>query len=80
MSESVRSVERALDILLCFSRESPELSMTQIAKRVGIHKSTAHRLLATLEQKNFLERDPNSGAYPLDASFLPILTHGAQKT
>lgn len=63
MSQSVRSVERALDILMCFSNEKPELSMTEIAEQVGIHKSTAHRLLATLEQKNFLERDPNSGVY-----------------
>jgi IclR family KDG regulon transcriptional repressor len=63
LSQSVRSVERALEILLCFSSETPELTMTQIAERVGIHKSTAHRLLATLEQKQFLERDPVSGVY-----------------
>jgi len=63
LSESVRAVERALDILLCFSRETPELSMTQIAEQVGMHKSTVHRLLATLENKRFLERDPLTGIY-----------------
>lgn len=63
LSEPVRTVERALDILLCFSKETPELTMTQIAERVGIHKSTVHRLLATLEIKRFLERDLLTGLY-----------------
>jgi DNA-binding IclR family transcriptional regulator len=58
-------VERALEVLLCFSRQTPELTMTQIAERIGIHKSTVHRLLATLEEKRFVERDPTSGFYRL---------------
>jgi IclR family transcriptional regulator, KDG regulon repressor len=37
--------------------------MTQIAEQVGLHKSTVHRLLATLEHKRFVERDPLSGTY-----------------
>jgi DNA-binding IclR family transcriptional regulator len=63
MSESVRSVERALDVLLCFTDQTPELTMTQIAEQVGINKSTVHRLLATLERKRFVERDPLTGIY-----------------
>lgn len=65
MSESIRAVERALDVLLCFSRQTPELSMTQIAEQVGIHKSTVHRLLATLEKRRFVQRDPVTGTYRL---------------
>ena len=63
MSESVRAVERALAILLCFSRNTPELTLTQIAERVGLNKSTVHRLLATLNQNRFIQRDPATGAY-----------------
>jgi DNA-binding IclR family transcriptional regulator len=63
LSESIRAVERALDVLLCFSRQTPELSMTQIAERVEMHKSTVHRLLATLEKRRFVHRDPVSGLY-----------------
>jgi DNA-binding IclR family transcriptional regulator len=63
MSESIRAVDRALDILLCFTRQSPELTMTQIADQVGIHKSTVHRLLGTLEKKRFVERDQATGIY-----------------
>lgn len=63
MSESIRAVERALDVLMCFTSQTPELTMTQISELVGINKSTVHRLLATLEGKRFLERDPVTGVY-----------------
>ncbi|MBI4790685.1 MAG: IclR family transcriptional regulator [Chloroflexi bacterium] len=51
-----RAVDRALDILWCFSEEEPNLTLTQISKRVGMHKSTVYRLLATLEKKRFVQR------------------------
>jgi IclR family transcriptional regulator, KDG regulon repressor len=63
MTESIRAVERALDVLACFSSQSPALSMTQISERLEINKSTIHRLLATLEARRFVERDPVSGIY-----------------
>ena len=63
MSGSIRAVERALDVLLCFTYQTPKLTMTQIAERVKINKSTVHRLLATLEKKRFVERDPITGVY-----------------
>lgn len=72
MSESVRAVDRALDILLCFSRQTPELSMTQIAEQIGIHKSTVHRLLATLEYKRFVQRDHETGMYRLGIRLLQM--------
>jgi len=72
MGESVRAVERALDVLLCFTNQTPELTMTQIADQVGIHKSTAHRLLATLENKRFIQRDPDTGVYRLGIRLLQM--------
>ena len=63
MSLSVRAVDRALAILLCFNPTDGGLSLTQIAERVDIHKSTAHRLLATLEAKRFVHRDRVTGLY-----------------
>ncbi len=72
MSESVRAVERALDVLLCFTNQTPELTMTQIAEQVGIHKSTAHRLLATLENKRFIQRDQDTGIYRLGIRLLQM--------
>lgn len=65
MSQSVRAVERALDILLCFSREEPTRSLTQIAESVQMSKTTVHRLLTTLESKRFINRDKATGLYRL---------------
>jgi DNA-binding IclR family transcriptional regulator len=72
VSESIRAVERALDVLQCFSSRTPELTMTQIADQIGIHKSTVHRLLGTLERRKFVERDPGTGAYHLGIRLLQM--------
>ncbi|MFX0560473.1 IclR family transcriptional regulator [Tepidibacillus infernus] len=61
---TVRAVERSLDILMCFVDET-ELSLTEIAKRIALHKSTVFRLLHTLEQKGFLIRNPETEKYRL---------------
>ena len=53
---TVRAVERALDVLLCF-RTKDELGLTEISKMIGLHKSTVHRLLATLETHGFVRRE-----------------------
>jgi DNA-binding IclR family transcriptional regulator len=72
MSESIRAVDRALDILLCFTKQTPQLTMTQIAEQVGMNKSTVHRLLATLEKKRFVQRDPATGLYQLGIRLLQM--------
>ncbi|MCW2908567.1 MAG: IclR family transcriptional regulator [Actinomycetia bacterium] len=63
MSESLvaagatyRSAERVLTLLAAFEDSRPELSVTEIAEALGVHKSTASRLAATLERTGFLAR------------------------
>jgi DNA-binding IclR family transcriptional regulator len=72
MSDSIRAVDRALDILMCFTRQTPSLSMTQIADKIGMNKSTVHRLLGTLEKRHFLHRDADSGQYQLGVHMLQM--------
>jgi IclR family transcriptional regulator, KDG regulon repressor len=72
LSETVRAIDRALDILLCFTQEKPVLSLTEIADEVGISKSTGHRLLRTLENKRFLIRDSAIGKYHLGFRILEM--------
>jgi DNA-binding IclR family transcriptional regulator len=50
---------------LCFTPDQPAHSLTQIAERMGMSKSTVHRLLATLESKRFITRDKAKGLYRL---------------
>ncbi|SFJ47586.1 IclR family transcriptional regulator [Thermoflavimicrobium dichotomicum] len=61
---TVRAAERALDILLCFVQQS-QLGLTEIAKQTKLNKSTVFRLLATLENKGFVKRDPETDKYQL---------------
>ncbi len=65
MSKSIRSVERALDVLACFEAQNRALSLTQIADQLRIPKSTVFRLLATLESKGFVRRSDETGQYRL---------------
>jgi len=72
LSESVRSVDRALDILASFSREAPSLSLSEISQQTGISKSTVHRLLGTLESRRFLMKNAGTGKYQLGYRFLEM--------
>jgi DNA-binding IclR family transcriptional regulator len=72
LSQPVRSVERALDILLCFTREEPTRSLTQIAESVRMSKTTVHRLLTTLENKRFITRDKSTNLYRLGLRFIEM--------
>ena len=63
--KNVKSIEKALNILLLFSSETPALSHTEIAKAMGWSTSTTSRLLSTLQNKGFLIRDFATGKYML---------------
>jgi DNA-binding IclR family transcriptional regulator len=69
--KTVRAVERALEVLLCFA-SGHEWGLTEIAGQVGLHKSTVHRLLATLEDKGFVSRDAATEKYRLGLSVLEL--------
>jgi len=62
---NVRAVERALQILNCFNDEHPERGISEIAQAVDLHKSTTHRIVTTLLNYGFLERNENEQRYRL---------------
>src|SRR5690242_13004303 len=59
----VRALERALDILEAFSPATPELSITRLAERVSLPKSTVVRLVAILAERGYLDRAPDADSY-----------------
>jgi len=69
--KTVRTAERSLDILLAFL-DAKELSLTEIAKYVSLHKSTVYRLVQTLESKGFLIRSPETEKYRLGYKCLEL--------
>jgi DNA-binding IclR family transcriptional regulator len=68
---SVQSVERALTILEILAR-SGEAGVTTIAAEIGVHKSTAFRLMATLEQGGLIEQASDRGRYRLGMGILRL--------
>jgi DNA-binding IclR family transcriptional regulator len=52
----MKSADRALAILAAFSDDRPELGVSQLARELGMHKSTVSRLLATLEARGLVRR------------------------
>lgn len=61
----IKVLDKALAVLSCFEEQGQELSVTEIADQLGIHKSTAFRIVTSLDEANFLERSPTSLRYRL---------------
>src|SRR5919198_1961997 len=59
------SVEKAIDILFCFDPQHAQLRLTDISERLGLHKSTTHRLLSLLKKKRLIHADATSQLYSL---------------
>ncbi|HYM70601.1 MAG TPA: IclR family transcriptional regulator [bacterium] len=59
----VKTVRRAVEILGCFSRARPVLGVSEISRDLRLPKSAVSRVLQTLEQAHFLERDASSRKY-----------------
>jgi IclR family acetate operon transcriptional repressor len=58
----VESVDRAMQVLdLLASR--PELTSTEVSRRLGVAPSTAHRLLSTMAHRAMVQQDPETRAW-----------------
>ena len=64
-SSRLSSVTTAAHLLKAFSEEEVELGISELAKRLGVAKSTVHRLAVTLVAEGMLEQNPDSGKYRL---------------
>ena len=71
----VHSVARALDLLEAFPQFGPELGLTAIAEHLNMNKATAHRLLATLEARGYVERSPDNRKYRLGVRTFELGTY-----
>jgi IclR family pca regulon transcriptional regulator len=68
----VGSLVRGLDVLRCFDREHPTLSLGDVARRLGWRRTEPFRFLYTLESLGYLRRDPLSKRYELTPKVLEI--------
>jgi IclR family transcriptional regulator, acetate operon repressor len=63
--DSVRAVERALDILLAFKPRDDALTVSELLGRVDLSRPTLYRLLRTLQVKQFLTSSENPKRFRL---------------
>ncbi len=70
-TSNVQSVDRAVSILEMLAHDG-ESGVTKIADELGVHKSTAFRLIATLEQRGLVEQDLERGKYRLGVGILRL--------
>lgn len=61
---AVQSVDRALSVLEILAAHG-EVGVTEVATELGVHKSTAFRLIAALENRGFVEQLADRGKYRL---------------
>lgn len=62
---NVRSINRALQILKCFNWNEREFTLTEIANKLDLPKSTVTRLLATIESEGFISKNIKTNHYKL---------------
>lgn len=67
----VQSVDRAITVLEILAREG-HAGVSEVAAEIGVHKSTAFRLLAALEERNLVEQNFDRGKYQLAFGILRL--------
>lgn len=69
---SIRTIHRACSILRCFTEDRPELGVTAISQKTGIHKSSTSRILSSLQNEGFVEQDEQSSKYRLGLGLVSL--------
>jgi len=70
-SGPVQSVDRAVAILEILARDG-EAGVTEVARELGVHKSTASRLLAALDRRELVAQDTSRGKFRLGVGLLRL--------
>src|SRR4051794_27642915 len=68
----IQSVSHALDVLEQFNGEVDEIGVTELSKRLKLHKNNVFRLLATLEARGYIEQNKSTENYRLGLKCLQL--------
>ncbi len=71
-SSRLSSVANAIRLLKAFNDDEYELGVSSLAKRLGLAKSTVHRLASTLIKDDMLEQDKETGKYRLGLALFEL--------
>lgn len=62
---NIKTVCHALDLLEQFAGDTAELGITDLSRRLKLHKNKIFRLLATLESRKYIDQNEGTGRYRL---------------
>jgi DNA-binding IclR family transcriptional regulator len=68
----IQSVDHALDVLEAFHAEEDELGITELSRRLNLHKNNIFRILATLESRGYIDQNPATDNYRLGLGTLEL--------
>lgn len=71
-SYSIQAVENALDVLEALSEIDDDVRISQLSEKLAMNKTSVFRLLATFENRGYVEREERSGKYRLGLSAYEI--------
>jgi IclR family transcriptional regulator, KDG regulon repressor len=69
---AIQSVSHALDVLEQFNPTAEEIGVTELSKRLKLHKNNVFRLLATLEARGYIEQNKTTENYRLGLKCLQL--------
>lgn len=64
-TKKLETADRLLQLLECFSLETPEWGVTELSHSMGLYKSVVHRMLVTLENRGYVSQHPVTKKYSL---------------
>lgn len=68
----VQVLDRTFAILDCLAYNGPELGVTELTAYLGLSKSTVHRLLSILVQRDYVRRVRDQGRYRLSSKLVEL--------
>ena len=77
-AQSVQSVDRAVAILEILARDG-EAGVTEVARELDVHKSTASRLLAALDRRELVTQDTARGKFRLGVGIVRLAGAASQR-
>ena len=72
VNHRIQSIDRAVELLEAIAGAPEPETAPALADRCGLNRSTAWRILATLEHHGLVERDPDSNRYSLGFAVLKL--------
>lgn len=67
-----QAVRRAIAVLKAFSDDAPEMGVTEVSRKVNLHKSTVYRLLSAFEGEGLIAKSPENGKYRLGPELIVL--------